>query len=160
MPSTYTPIATNTLTSSTATVTFSSISGVYTDLIIALSAQDTGDTFSLRFNSDTGSNYSRTRLLGNGSVASSVSQANTTFITSNYVGAPPSGFSTSLVNINNYSNSTTFKTVLTRSGAASSGVSETVGLWRNTAAITSISILAGSNFEVGSTFTLYGIKAA
>jgi hypothetical protein len=35
-----------------------------------------------------------------------------------------------------------------------------VGLWRNTAAITSITITNAGTYQIGSTFTLYGIASA
>jgi hypothetical protein len=62
----------------------------------------------------------------------------------------------------NYSNSTTHKTVFARSGSAYTGTNANVGLWRNTAAVTSATVANSSaaNFDIGSTFSLYGIKAA
>jgi hypothetical protein len=62
----------------------------------------------------------------------------------------------------NYSNTTTYKTVLLRSNNASAITVATVGLWRSTSAINTIKIYAdgAAVFSVGSTFTLYGIKAA
>jgi hypothetical protein len=65
-------------------------------------------------------------------------------------------------NIQNYSNTTTFKTTVRRGGSTGSGMPQAeVGLWRNTSAISTILLTAGSgNFGVGTTFTLYGIKAA
>ena len=63
----------------------------------------------------------------------------------------------------NYSNSTTYKTVISRGGNAATWVTTNVGLWRNTAAITSVKVFASdasSNMNSGSTFTLYGIAAA
>jgi len=67
MPTTYEPIATTTLSTATASVTFSSISGTYTDLrlvIFALGA--TSDYPYVEINSDTGTNYSKTVLYENG----------------------------------------------------------------------------------------------
>jgi hypothetical protein len=65
------------------------------------------------------------------------------------------------VHFMNYSNTTTNKTVLGRSSAASGFVEAAVGLWRNTSAITSITATTGGqSYQTGSTFTLYGIKAA
>ena len=67
-----------------------------------------------------------------------------------------------IINIQNYSNTTTYKTILGRANNAVTGVTETVGLWRSTSAITSMTLLQsyGSDlFKTGSTFTLYGIKA-
>jgi hypothetical protein len=65
----------------------------------------------------------------------------------------------------NYSNTTTFKTTLVRSGTSTGssfpGTTAIVEMWRSTAAINRLDIKAnGVNFAVGSTFTLYGIKAA
>jgi hypothetical protein len=64
----------------------------------------------------------------------------------------------------NYANTTTFKTVLIRANNSSTGVDLILGLWRKTPeAITSITIKntgTSSNFAIGSTLTLYGIKAA
>ena len=158
---TYTQIASTTLGTAAASVTFSSIAGTYTDLILAISAQDTvGNTFAFQFNSDTGSNYSRTRLLGDGSVATSARTTSAASMVFNYIGTTTSEFSASTAHIMNYSNATTYKTALVRSSSAPSGTSASVGLWQSTAAITSITINAGVIFATGSTFNLYGITAA
>ena len=62
----------------------------------------------------------------------------------------------------NYSNTTTFKTMIARGGRGNTdGLAFMCNLWRNTAAITSITSLTTSgNYIAGSTFHLYGIKAA
>jgi hypothetical protein len=118
----------------------------------------------LRFNGDTGSNYSSTTVWGNGSSAGSNRHTNQNGIYAN----PGSGIGTAgdfmpwIINIQNYSNTTTYKTTVARFNNAVSVVNGGVGLWRNTAAITSVSLVAeaGSNdFQANSTFTLYGIKA-
>jgi hypothetical protein len=168
MATTYEPIATTTLNTATATVTFSTISGAYTDLILIASPVVVSGTPSLRirFNSDSGSNYSNTTLSGDGSVATSGMESN---ITSAYAGvsqiSTTAGSSNSITHIMNYSNSTTYKTILERSNNSAEKVVASVSSWRNTNAITSIELAAGSsfpsvNFASGSTFTLYGIKAA
>jgi hypothetical protein len=72
-------------------------------------------------------------------------------------------FATTVTNIQNYSNATTYKTVLSRGGGANTGnlVIAYVGTWRSTAAITTIDLINDSgNFAAGSTFSLYGITAA
>ena len=160
MPSTYTPIATQTLGSAAASVTFSSISGTYTDLRIVYATTASGDAGNyLRFNSDTGSNYSRTGLYGNGSSAGSNRDTNATGIYGPFTMS--SAITSNTIDIMNYSNTTTNKTCLVRAGAANNSTLASVGLWRSTAAITSVSINCdGANFATGSTFTLYGIKAA
>jgi len=61
----------------------------------------------------------------------------------------------------NYSNATTFKTALTRWGLGNAETNTTVGLWRSTSAITSVTVLPGAgNLATGSTFSLYGVKNA
>jgi len=162
--STYTPIATTTLGSATNGVTFSSISGTYTDLILIFNGAGSGDiNVDLRFNSDTGSNYSNTAMGGQGSGAASTRNSNQTAMRMNFQGYLRDAFtSLAIINIMNYSNATTFKTVLNRYNNGNTGVDANVGLWRNTSAITAVEIkvTAGSTFSVGSTFTLYGIAAA
>ena len=160
MPSTYTPIATTTLGSAASSVTFSSISGSYTDLRIVYATTASGDAGNyLRFNSDSGSNYSRTNLYGNGSSAGSDRQSNVTGIYGPFTMS--SAITSNTIDIMNYSNSTTYKTCLVRAGAANNSTLATVGLWRSTSAITSILITCdGANFVSGSTFTLYGVKSA
>jgi hypothetical protein len=74
MPATYEPIATTTLGSAASSITFSSIPATYTDLRLSVTTADAGATatyLALQFNSDTGANYSRTRITGNGSTATS-----------------------------------------------------------------------------------------
>ena len=162
---TYVALATQTLGSAAASVTFSSISGAYTDLVLVTQGNMSGSGASvyLEINGDTASNYSFTYLYGTGSAsASSRASNNSTGIDA--LGYS-SGFSTGqLMTINNfmnYSNATTYKTVLCRGSDAGSEVGATVGLWRSTSAITSIKVKnTGSNFTVGHTFSLYGIAAA
>ena len=162
--SAYTPIATNTLGSATSTVTFSSISGSYTDLIVivnAICASGGADVLNLQYNGDSSSGlYSSTRLVGTGSTTNNDRQTGANFI---YAGLINSTVRNSdIYQIQNYSNTTTFKTCLARAGLADNQTRVTVGLWRNTNAITSITLSHGSsiNFNTGSTFTLYGIAAA
>ena len=159
MTSTYEKIATNTLGSATASVTFSSIAGTYTDLVVAINGATTADTSAfVRFNSDTGSNYSYTEMNGNGTSAASSRGSNQS---ETFFGNPRTSYSFQAnLSINNYSNSTTYKTFLSRSGNSTGWTFAVVGLWRNTAAITSVTFLAsGTTWVSGSTFTLYGIKA-
>jgi hypothetical protein len=167
MPSTYTPIATYTAPSAQATVTFSSIAGTYTDLVLICNiAQAAGNnSLRIRYNSDTGTNYWRTYLLGNGSTASS---GRTSSDVSGYLSETTGSTTLELAvvaHIMNYSNTTTYKTHISRSNRASSSVDALVGLWQSTSAITRIDLAMGgsfpaNNFATGSTFTLYGIQAA
>lgn len=164
--STYTPIQTTTLGSTTTGVTFSSL-GSYTDLRLVTQVQSTASTYdlTLRFNSDTGTNYSRTILTGNGTSAASYRQSNGTYLRTDvdaYVNSTTLQFVTT--DIMNYSNSTTYKTTLSRTtGGATPATEAIVGLWRSTSAITSIIVqldVGAGTFATGSKFTLYGIAAA
>jgi hypothetical protein len=82
----------------------------------------------------------------------------------NYNFAMPTTMETAIIsNIQNYSNTTTYKTAINRSNAASQGVEAMVTMWRSTSAINSIVISTdngGAILDTGSTFTLYGVKSA
>jgi len=167
MASTYEPIATTTLGSAQASVTFSSFSG-YTDLFLVANvlatSTSTDYTMKINYNGDTTSGlYSDTYLYGTGSgtgASNRHSGQNTIYLqTGGYLSTTvPRTFN---ISIQNYSNTTTYKTLLSRSSQANDTVDTFVGLWRNTNAITSfILTLTGGTFGIGSTFTLYGIKAA
>ena len=172
--STYTPIATTTLGSAQTAVTFSSISGSYTDLVLIIQAATThtDSTFlTLTLNSDTGSNYSLTEVYGNGSSATSTraSSLSQGYINSGTALSTTVGNNVTIVNLMNYSNTTTNKTYLVRQNQPAAidytGTGALVGLWRNTSAINSVKIEnwragAARNFATGSTFTLYGIASA
>jgi hypothetical protein len=159
---TYEPIATTTLSTATASVTFSSISGSYTDLVVVVAGTKSGtgsSDISWQANGNTGSNYSQTALYGDGSSAASDRGSNATSARAGRVGASQS---VSILNFQNYSNATTHKTCIARGNAGSNLVITQVGLFRNTSAITSLSfaLATADNFASGCVFTLYGIKAA
>jgi hypothetical protein len=160
MPKTYEPIATTTVSgSSTSTITFNSFSG-YTDLRLVAQAQVSDGYCLLRVNGDSGTNYSNTRLAGNGtSASSSRSSSDAQWFINVEGGNLNSNFT---VDFMNYSNTTTFKTKLSRVTRPADSVVQDVSLWRNTSAITSITVIvpAANNWVAGSTFTLYGIKSA
>jgi hypothetical protein len=155
---TYAKIATHTLPSATSSYTFSSIPSTYTDLIIIAQTRMTtaADAITYTLNGDTtGTNYSQTGLGGDGSSAYSYRQNLNTLGSIN-----STALSTIVINFQDYSNSTTFKTTLARTGSAAQDTRAIVSLWRNTASITSIALgTYSSTFVAGSTFTLYGIQA-
>jgi len=161
MPNTYVALATSTLGTAASSVTFSSIPGTYTDLVLVCNFINTiGQTdHGVRFNGDTASNYSRTQLYGTGSAAGSNRGSNETSM--NFLGYIGTSWGVSIMQIMNYSNTTTYKTALSRANGASNQVIAAAGLWRNTSAITSLDIIASAGtFAVGSTFSLYGIASA
>lgn len=155
-------IAKTTTSSSASTVTLSSIPNNYTDLIVVInydSATAGNQSINMRFNGDTATNYSYTYLAGSGSAASSSRGSSDNRI---YCGSSSTGTtniaSNSIVNIQNYSNSTTYKTALLRTNNPDYYVFANVGLWRSTVPITSITFYQTSyNFINGSTFSLYGV---
>jgi hypothetical protein len=161
--STYEPIATQTLGSAASSVTFSSIPSTYTDLVIICNfgGSSGGQDFTFRYNGDTGSNYSDTRMYGDGTNAISNRNSSATRITADSVGVSTSLQAFDTIQIFNYANTTTYKTCLVRVADAAKSTEATVGLWRNTAAITQVDLaMTAGNLLSGSTFTLYGIKAA
>jgi hypothetical protein len=168
MAATYEPIATTTLGSSQSSVTFGSggtISQAYTDLILVsniLWSSPATKSLAVQIGNgsvDTGTNYSYTLLNGDGSTPSSDRNSNLSF---GRIGIAYGSYFNAISNFQNYSNTTTYKTILSRSNAPSGYVDSCVSLWRSTSAINVITIYvnAGANFDAGSTFTLYGIKAA
>ena len=161
MANTYEKIATTTLGSAAATITFSSISGSYTDLVLVLAGKNdvaANRAVRLRFNSDSGSNYSYTYIQGDGSSSTTTRASSSTEMQfGNFTGEQ----TVSIINVQNYSNTTTYKTAITRTSVPNTVVQAFTGLWRNTAAITRIDLtLNADNFNTGCVATIYGILKA
>jgi len=168
MAITYEPIATSTLGTAAASITFSSIASSWTDIRVVISAvavDANSAAITLEFNGDAAGNYSNTNVEGNGTAASSGSTTNISGIYSASTAQnAANGMFFVEANIFSYAGSKN-KTVLIASSDDANGtgiVSRIAGLWRNTAAINSIKInkAFGGNFGVGTTATLYGIKNA
>lgn len=169
MTITYEAIASQTLGSAQASVTFNSL-GSYTDLIIVANygITNNGYTLGYRLNGDTGTNYSWTYVRGNGSTTLSYRKSGMT-LASVADEVKNDGYNTAIINFQNYGNTTTNKTSIARTGNAGLSTAATVSLWRSTSAITSITLaecadggtgsFSTGNLTAGSTFTLYGIKA-
>jgi hypothetical protein len=170
MPATYEPIATTTLGTASTTITFSSIPATYTDLKLILVVNgSSGGSFSpqLRFNgSSGGTEYSDLFINTDGTTGSSASNGSSAKIALAAGGSIsstiPSFFE---VDIFSYASSSVFKSVLgsysnDRSGSGFSARKAAVR--RNVAAITSLELNtdAVGSFAIGTTATLYGIKAA
>ena len=161
MAVTYDSIASTVLGSNQTSVTFSSL-GSYTDLVLVTNVGNTNGAntdIRLQFNGST-TGYSSTIVRGNGTSATSGRE---TSKVSMFVGWSDNSInSNTIIQLQNYSNSSTYKTVISRTNnVATSYVGANVGLWQNTAAITSITILCDiGSFLANSTFTLHGIKAA
>ena len=164
MPSTYEPIATQTLTVAAADIFFNSIPQTYTDLVLVMSggcAANSGIGF--RVNGSNSSIYSVTFLEGITTVTS-FRYTSQTFLRIGYNASWSVGLAANaIINFQNYSNTTTYKPVVSRVNTVEMNcVGTSVGTIATTGAITSINLLTsnGNTYNVGSTFTLYGIKAA
>ena len=168
MATTYEKIATTTLGAPAASITFSTISAAYTDLRLVLVAQSTtgGSAIAnarMTFNSDTGSNYSRTSITGDGSSALSNDASNQAFIGLAQANLSSTQPTLLTYDIFSYAGST-FKTTLitTSQDYNGSGVVERlVCLYRSATAISTIKIESTINtYATGTTATLYGILKA
>jgi hypothetical protein len=163
----YESIATINGNGSTATITFSSIPSTYTHLQVRVLARVAagGEDLTLRFNGDTGTNYTRHRLTGNGSTAAASGSTSTTGITTlGSAGMPTTAniYAVTIIDVLDYANTNKYKTARMLSGQdsnGSGGVDFTSGVWMNTAAVTSLTIYANSsNFPTAASFALYGVK--
>lgn len=168
MPATYEPIATTTLGSAQANITFSSIPATYTDLRLVMTGLVSGSaSLNLQYNANTATNYSQTDLYGDGTSVASARATNGTYILLKGDGAfNPSTTITNFVTVDIFSYAgSTNKTCLFTNAGDLNGSGETtvnVGLWRSTSAITSIKIFTNSpvNLSTGFTATLFGILKA
>ena len=157
---TYTLLDSVTLGSSAASVTFSSISQDYRDLVLVIEAKSTYGSclFDLRFNGDSGDNYYYVQAFGTGSTTESYSGNIDRIICSSASGTTTSaGFN--VTSIMDYSATDKHKTTLSRGNNAASRTEMMAGRWANTSAITSMNISAVNEYAAGSTFYLYGIEA-
>lgn len=170
MANTYTLISSVTVGAGGASsIDFTSIPATYTDLQLVVSAREnlaaTSAIIYIRFNSDTGANYSRRRLIGDGSAASSASATGETAL---YLSAAATGttatantFGNASLYIPNYAGSTakssSADTVIENNATTAYAILQ-ANLWSGTAAISTITLTGDANFLQYSTAYLYGIK--
>ena len=165
---TYVKIATTTISSASSAVTFSNLPQNYTDLYLVLSVRANSAPTSfgtgIRFNGDTGSNYSRTYTYGYGPSTGGGREVNQTRIFYSSGTNTASQFNLIKIHLLNYSNSIAYKTVVARNDDKADVTGMTSGVWRNSSAITSITITPyddnSTGFAVGTTFNIYGIECA
>jgi hypothetical protein len=171
MANTYNLIEAKTLSATAASITFSSIPATYTDLVLKWSSRDTETNvdrrITIRLNGDSSSIYSNTTLYGTGSGVGPDQNPNVTafFIDggSTASGATANTFSNGEFYIPQYTSTTSkpmsiFTTPETNATAVFMAVYAL--LYRNSSAINSISFTPSLNFDIGSTFYLYGISNA
>lgn len=173
MPATYTLIASNTLSSSAASVSFSAIPNTFTDLVLRLSARSSNagrnDVVNMEFNANSSALYSTTILYGQGGGGGlgSLRNSNATYTRIGYYisgdTTTSSTFGSQEFYIPNYTASQN-KAIsgfgVSENDASVQDLAVTAGLFRDTTAISSIklTLLTGPNFMSGSSFFLYGIK--
>jgi hypothetical protein len=173
MANTYTLISSNVLSSSAASITFSSIPATYTDLVIRMStrfASGTFGEFSVRFNSDTSALYSDTILYGSGSAAGSYANSGSTSLNGILNGEGTSQTANTFSNNELYIPSYTASqskpigaSSATENNATTAYISANAGLYRSNTAISSITLIDDINsrsFAAGSSFDLYGVSNA
>jgi hypothetical protein len=165
MPATYEKIATTTLTGTSSTIDFTSISSAYTDLRLVLTYTSTA-AFALtrlRFNSNTSALYSNTTIFGDGSTVDGNNYTGQTNIAIDTYGTSTTRPTLITIDLFSYTNATN-KTVLLTASEDQSGsgqVTRAVGLFRSSAAITEINLFTtSSTYAAGTTATLYGILKA
>jgi hypothetical protein len=169
----YESIATVTVGSGgSSTISFTSIPATYTHLQIrgigrTTTAAAGGANFGVRFNSDTSSNYTYHLLSGNGSATNAAGGGNTNQVyfadLISRDGNTASVYSDFVIDILDYLNTNKFKTVRGLAGWDSNGSGQiglSSGVWRNTNAITAITLVPDDNFKQYTSFALYGIKGA
>jgi hypothetical protein len=160
------PIASITLVSSAASVTFSGIPQTYTDLFLVATfgISANADGTRVQYNGDTATNYSNTFLTGNGSAAGSQRETNQASYRAfgSVVGPIAGAVQMGTLNIASYANTNVNKVAFATYSGAGGEVTRGVGLWRSTAAITSLRLfnINGSTFTASSTFDLYALRGA
>lgn len=151
-----------------SSITFSSIPSTYQHLQLRCTARSSRNQNSgygvVSYNSDTGTNYSYHALAGDGATASADAYSTVSFQTLIYFPGSLRGssiFGVGVLDILDYQNTNKYKTLRVLDGYDSNGaglIALQSGSWRNTNAVTSITITEynGFNFEQYSKFSLYG----
>jgi len=158
------PLATKTLTATATSVTFSSISQAYRDLVLVCALKSNDNQFVyVQLNGDS-ANYNQVWMQGNGTAASSSSLLNLGGgfnLPSNLPGAVGINPAVSTINLFDYSATNKHKSGLIRTDNAGQVTVAQSIRWASTAAITSVNfcLTVGYSFAIGSTFTLYGVAA-
>jgi hypothetical protein len=157
-----------------SSIEFTSISGSYQHLQIRMiqkftTASGIISNARMRLNSDTGNNYARHNLHGNGAGAYAAGYSSLTYA---YVGWPldssattASTFSAAVIDLLDYASTSKTKTVrvlhgneANNSSYGNAGVSS--ALWNSTSAVTTITLTSDTgNWAQHTTAALYGIKA-
>jgi hypothetical protein len=157
----YVPLANITITGTPSSVTFSSISGVYRDLVLIASGFTAAQSeVRMQFNDDTGANYSNLNMYGSGSGTASTSSSGAGFINHSVINWYVDDPASVIYQIMDYATTDKHKSMLTRQNRYGQGTAMHISRWASTSAITKIKLYAqSSTFVAGTTFTLYGVAA-
>ena len=159
----YFPIASYTVPSGgVSSITFGGLPQTFTHLQIrGIYAQSATNYTGIRFNGDTGNNYTIHTLKGNGSAASATAYTSRSDTATNDTSS--TSFGSFITDILDYANLTKYKTQRTLHGFDSNGsgtIFLTSGLWQSTTAINSITFTAtsGASFSQYSNISIYGVN--
>lgn len=161
--STYEPISTYTVSSTDTTITFNSIPATYTDLrLIASEKYTTGTNCFIRFNNDSGSNYSRIVCYGGTTYGGSLTSSKNFNQTESYIHVANGTSSIpkyTTIDIFNYLATSSYKPFMMVEGSPDDYWSRAICLYRGSSAISRIDLIVNTgSWSAGSIFTLYGIK--
>lgn len=170
-PTSYESIATVTLSSDAASISFNSIPGTYKHLQLRTKTRQavatTGGQSQMRINGDTGANYTYHSLYGYGSGIASDGAGNNAWAygVDRYTGGndPANIFGSTILDFFDYTNTSKYKTLRTFGGYDANGsgsVKLHAALWMSTSAITSLYFenQGGGNYAAGTVWSLYGVK--
>lgn len=161
MTATYRALANFTVTTNTATITFSSIPNTFRDLVLVIEGTVTTPANKIiRFNSDSGSNYPWIYMSANGSTPSGSTNTSTSVLTEAIAAMNVSEKLFTRIDIMDYSATDKHKICLIRGGRSGAGIDGIVCRWANTSsAISTIScsLNNSASYQSGTTFALYGI---
>jgi hypothetical protein len=155
------------LSSTASSVTFSNLAQYsdYQHLQFRVTGRSSrpadNDNLTVRFNSDSGTNYSFHRLYAQSSLVSNAGSNETRVSIPGFGANSPALFSSHVVDILDAFEGTKFPTIRAMGGVSAILVGLTSGSWRNTAAINTVTFdtdVAG-DILAGSRFSLYGLKA-
>lgn len=161
---TYTPLANITLGSSAASVTFSSISQAYRDLVLVVTggSLSSGAQMTMQFNSTTTTSYYMVTMEGDGASTASSSD-NLDNLKTSILNSPfrPGELGNGIINIMDYSATDKHKSVLARVNNGGRMTGAAAGRWESTSAITTVKVYLSNtqSWDAGATFSLFGIAA-
>jgi hypothetical protein len=128
----------------------------------------TNDHLLLAINTDTSANYSYTTLFGDGNSMQSTSSTGQGFAVvfgtfSGTLAAAPHSFGMGITHILNYTNTSFYKTMVSRTGTDTNGAGIAMNVSNfykgTTNAVSNLYCVTYTNFVAGSTLSLYGVRS-